>query len=99
MSNKIYIVFGATGEYSDHKEWPVKAFRSQEKAQAFVIQLTKEARVMLAKYNNSPSYWQHGKDFSRSEPFERPPNDPDFDCDYSGVNYYIEETTLDEAKE
>ena len=30
------------------------------------------------------------------EPIDFPPNDPDFDCDYTGVNYYIEETTLDE---
>lgn len=98
MSNKIYIVFGATGEYSDHREWPVKAFRSQDKAQAFVTQIATEARAMLAKYNGY-SNWKYGEDCSRDEPIEMPPNDPDFDCDYTGANYYIEETALDEAKE
>ena len=36
---KIWIVFGQTGEYSEHEEWTVNAYRSEEAAQARILQL------------------------------------------------------------
>ena len=36
MPMKIYLVIGSRGEYSDHQEWPIKAFKEKDKAQQFV---------------------------------------------------------------
>lgn len=35
MSTTIYIVCGAVGEYSDFREWIVRAFTCEDKAKAF----------------------------------------------------------------
>lgn len=37
MSEKIYVVFGATGEYSDYTEWMVDAWRYEQDAQERIM--------------------------------------------------------------
>lgn len=46
MSKTIYIVQGSKGEYSDHKEWLVRAFTSKKRAQEMVIECTKQGNVI-----------------------------------------------------
>lgn len=46
----IYVVFGKTGEYSDYTEWPVKAFKSEERAIEFVEEVSAEYRKLRDKY-------------------------------------------------
>jgi hypothetical protein len=38
MAETIYIVQGSTGEYSDHREWLLKAFRDEKQAQRLVVE-------------------------------------------------------------
>lgn len=82
---KIYVVQGSTGEYSDHREWLVCAFKEEQQAKNFVVQLTQEANTMLAKYKHRYD-WKCGKS-GRMFDRELPPNDHFFDCDYTGFNY------------
>lgn len=44
----IYVVMGATGEYSDRTEWAVCAFTEEWKAQRFVSQIETELRKIEA---------------------------------------------------
>lgn len=54
MENKIYVVMGTTGEYSDRSEWPVIAYFDEEKAKQHVTLARQEAKriLHLAKHNN-----------------------------------------------
>lgn len=45
----IYVVIGTTGEYSDHREWPVAAYFSEKLAQAHVIRATQRANELYAQ--------------------------------------------------
>lgn len=42
----IYVVEGSTGQYSDHQEWLVKAFRDEQDAKNFVMDCTREANKL-----------------------------------------------------
>lgn len=42
---KIWVVEGATGEYSDHREWPVAFYKTQKEAQECVDFLSRMSRV------------------------------------------------------
>ena len=44
----IWVVEGTTGEYSSRTEWPVCAFRSEEKAKEFTSQLLEYVRGSYA---------------------------------------------------
>lgn len=74
----IYVVEGATGEYSDHQEWLVKAFKSEAKAKEFVVKCTKEAHKIEAK----AAYFQFDRREDETHSF-----DPKYRRDYTGVHY------------
>lgn len=40
MKQEVFVVFGASDEYSDHVEWPVVAFLDKKKAQRKVKECT-----------------------------------------------------------
>jgi len=42
---RVFIVFGQTGEYSDHSTWPVRGFLDKARAEAFEFDLTKAAKA------------------------------------------------------
>jgi len=54
MENKIYVVMGTTGEYSDRSEWLVIAYFDEEKAKQHVTLARQEAKriLHLAKHYN-----------------------------------------------
>lgn len=81
----IYIVFGATGEYSDHREWVVKAYTKKEAAEEMVTKCTEEGNRIKSKYGVGWN-WNHA-----DVPHKY---DPGFHWDYSGFNYYIVECEL-----
>lgn len=60
--NKLYVITGSNGEYSDRTDWNICAFRSEETAKEFVDKLEK-----LQRYNN-----EHNKRYR--EEFEAPFN-------------------------
>lgn len=90
---KIYVVQGSTGEYSDHKEWLVRAFISETAAQCLILKLTEEANRLKLKYGNYLD-WKY-PDIGESEPNTL---DPDFRWDVSGVNYIYLVVDLDEGE-
>lgn len=74
--NKITVVMGTTGEYSDSTEWPVKAFADRGKAEAFCLLLNDLVR--------GSSEWDHEKSYEFKHPL-----DPKCRIDYTGTSYYV----------
>lgn len=83
---KIYIVFGGTGEYSDHQTWMVKAFRDEDQAKALVENASWAANAIDAVRENR-----------YDSPNGANPYDPDMYMDYTGTSYYIESVELEEV--
>jgi len=88
VSEKIWMVGGSTGEYSDRQEWVVDAWRSEGKAQARVKHL--EARMQELGVNTLQRY----SDKWNRACAEMVKDDPAFSCDYTGTSYYICELEL-----
>jgi hypothetical protein len=89
---KIYVVEGATGEYSDHREWPVRAFVSEKKAQEFVEKVSAEYRKLVNKYGDlSELRWKMLDNNIKN------PLDPRMETDYTGTNYSYFPIDLDET--
>jgi len=83
----IYVVEGSTGEYSDHREWPVKAFKDEEKAQAFVRACDAEYRLLKSTRKPKTNYFEDDRTHSL---------DPNFVEDYTGTNYRYYSVELEE---
>ena len=81
----IHIVFGRTGEYDDFRDWVVKAFTSQEKAQDLVTAASKRAREIFQTWAITPD-----GDTSEQNEF-----DPEMEMDYTGTLYYITKCELE----
>ena len=75
---KIHIVEGHTGEYSDHRDWPIAAYYSEEKAKQHVVLATEAANELYSKHDD------YG-DIDDSD--EKNPYDPDMKTDYTGTRY------------
>lgn len=57
MAEKIYVVMGTSGEYSDRTEWPIVAYMSEERAKQKVLELDeKERQRVLATGRTSSMY-------------------------------------------
>lgn len=83
---KIYVVEGSTGEYSDHREWLVKAFVNEECAQDFVERVGREYRRLEQECEGDR--WNIGDNSL----------DPYMQTDYTGTNYRYFEVELDEEE-
>lgn len=90
MSEKIWMVGGTTGEYSDRTEWVVDAWRSEAEAQARVVELTK-AMQRLGITGREPDRYMEAHERRREEMQKL---DPSFMDDYTGTSYYICEMEL-----
>jgi hypothetical protein len=83
----VFIVGGAVGEYSDHKEWAVAAFQSEAEAEAFVALLDSKVQA----WQKSPESMLAWSD-SRTAALKRAiPEDPEIQFDYYGPNYFVYE--------
>ncbi len=91
----IYIVEGRTGEYSDHREWPVKAFVSEEKAQEFVEKVSEEYRKIRDSYGGGGDRFWYSRWLRDGE---QNPLDPDMQTDYTGTTYSYYSVELDESR-
>lgn len=91
---KIYLVAGTSGEYSDRREWIVKAFFTQESAIDFQKQINDwclENKVSrLNERDNTIADYEVRDEL-------KCPLDPNFYCDYTGTDYYITETVLSDS--
>jgi hypothetical protein len=97
-SVKAFIVFGQTGEYSDHTDWPVRGFLSREKAEAFEMECTKAAKA-FKKYRdkrreNAGYAWDF--EIEEAELKKAVAGDPSFRCEYTGTDYFTIEVEVEQ---
>lgn len=86
MNITIYVVFGATGEYSDRTEWMVQAFMKEELAQALVLNATTRANEVEVCRNSGAEYEDQYDESSMW--------DPKFRMYYNGTRYYYKPVEL-----
>lgn len=79
---KIYIVFGQTGEFSDFREWPVKAFKTKIKARKLHRKLN-----TIAKNGKGARHAFAWTDRLRTKLGEA--GDLDAQVDYTGTEYKV----------
>jgi len=83
--SEIWMVEGSTGEYSDHREWPVKAFRDKAKAERLVVEA--QARANEIANNQSEFDWSQWYDMEeKRHPLTVNEFDPNMQVD-SGTHY------------
>lgn len=80
----IFLVMGSTGEYDDHHEWIVCAYRDVESAQTHA-KLAEEdaAKRYTGRLGHAPIFERHDSPF-----------DACMQIDYTGTSYYVEEAIL-----
>lgn len=57
LEGTVWIVWGESGEYEDHEEWPVCACLDQETAARIAAQAQKEENRIRAKLNKAKFRW------------------------------------------
>lgn len=88
---KVFVVMGSTGEYSDRREWGVRAFFEQPAAEDFAFKAT--ARALEIKQ----SEWFSQRHFYPRPEMPKSQFDPDLtDMDYTGADYFVVEVPLAE---
>ncbi len=88
MTEKIWIVEGRTGEYSDRTDWQVCAFRDEAKAKELAIELKKLASATLVATEN---IWDW-EDSEIGKVWKE--KDPQAALDYTGTDYTAYELDL-----
>lgn len=90
MTQTLHVVMGTTGEYSDRREWPVRAFLSDAQAEEFVA-------VADAWLREHKLHSDHDGDLAGYFEGAIPcPFDSAFSVDYTGTSYYIMPVPLDD---
>jgi len=104
--NKVYVVQGSTGEYSDRFDWIVKAFRTKEEADKFQQDITdvvastlkylKEKEIDTYQFMDSEVYIENKtiQGMLLSFMTEITNLDPKFQMDYTGTCYWVKEVEL-----
>jgi hypothetical protein len=82
----IFVVIGSTGEYSDHREWLVRAYASEERAKEAVTHLTQRANEWIQKRESK---------YDGGPPEGWCELDPNMMIDYSGSTYTFETVELE----
>ena len=84
---KLWVVMGGTGEYSDRREWPVRAYMHKAAAEAEIVKLDAQAKeIWAAKGEN---YYPKVTNELRKHLL-----DPNVDFDYTGTSYFYYEVEL-----
>ena len=86
MSRRVFIVMRSTGEYSDRRELPVRAFLDQSKAEELVINADAKARELLRLDHTEQRYM--GPDANEF--------DPGMSTEDGDPTYFIHEVELDD---
>ena len=89
-TNSVWLVMGATGEYSDRQEWPVRAYRDKSAAEREVMRLTEESKALFARVGYG---WESHQRKAVEEHGPRV-GDPGFSMDYTGTSYFYYEAEL-----
>jgi hypothetical protein len=97
----VYVVMGSAGEYSDRDEWPVRAYRSKEAAQAEVTRLSGLALIYGEKSAAEEEFWDIEYDAAKFAAWkaQNVPGldaaDPSFRTSYTGTRYFIYDVSLE----
>ncbi len=86
----VYIIEGSTGEYSDHREWPVAVYLHEDLAKRHIELATQRAHELMQKYDNNYCSYRWGSGYNqRTGPLPEDINiyDLDMQWDYTGINY------------
>ena len=90
----IWFIEGSTGEYSDHREWPVCAYTRKEDAESHVAAASAAAREISEKVR-ALHEGSGGWDYEAQELLIRQNQfDPDMRLDYTGTHYTCYEVEL-----
>lgn len=83
----VWVVEGSTGEYSDHREWPIGWYETQAEAEDVVTALTRAVKAFqnLAPDADHPDDYE-ARDYAR-EQMRATGIDPFCSIDYTGINY------------
>ena len=79
----IYVVMGATGEYSDRREWPVMAYENVGHAKAHLIKAQERANEIYANFLNDHIYRETHNEFN-----------PKMEMEYTGTSYFLHRVAL-----
>lgn len=92
-NRKIYTIFGMTGEHEDHATWVVCSYLTQKEAENHIQILTKWLQENELEYTTIHTSTIATR---RKMAFEKIkcPYDPGFQIDYTGTEYFCEETDL-----
>lgn len=88
----LYIVTGATGQYSDYQEWFVRGFFDLEKAKALRDLLEAKARELGIYENEYRCCYGERIELEK----QMLPLDEHVHCDYTGLTYLIHECEVEE---
>jgi len=88
MEKEIYVVIGATGEYSDRTEWLVAAYENENAAKEHVLKATEKAKEWEVLRKDTDESWASwDKDWN---PWDKVAQY----MDYTGTNYYFNSVIL-----
>ena len=86
--DKVWIVMGSTGEYSDRREWPVIAFTAEAAAKEHIAVLDVRMQQMPQEWREDR--WEHEEKIKA----HMAPLDPNFSMDYTGTSYFFYEVDV-----
>ena len=92
MEKMAYLVTGSTGEYSDHQYWFVRVFLKKEDADALCKRLTEWCQEKGCVESRGSIGHEYGNDK------QHPPEDDNFQLDYTGTSYGVAEIPLSVAE-
>lgn len=87
----IYIVTGATGEYSDRSEWLIRAYTNEAQAREHVMNAENWYRQNVLNGKKKLSWDDYLK---RSGEWGINPYDPKMEVDYTGTYYFLQEVEM-----
>ena len=85
MKDKVWIVQGSTGEYSDHCEWVVAGFYDEQKAQRLVVEAQARANEIHQLKESSWEKWYELRE--KEDDAIKNEFDPQMQLDYTGTHY------------
>lgn len=89
--NKVWVVMGSTGEFSDRTEWPVIGFTSEIGAMECIAALDEKMQQMPQEWRKDR--WAHQSKIKA----HMAALDPQFMMDYTGTKYFFYEVEIAQA--
>jgi len=93
-SETIFIVTGETGEYEDHKEWQVAAFREKSMAKTFARECNKEAKRIFRNIRKHDKIIVNYDERVKNGGLKPHKYDSKFETEYTGTKYSYQELPI-----